>query len=81
MSAAQGQPALLYLIPCTLFTLWGLAWKRGDFVLLWKRDVAAEALEHARKAAAPDRPDEESGAALWQPASPVQHVPRAFLSG
>ena len=55
----QGQPALLYLIPCTLFTLWTLAWRRGDFALLWQRDVAAEALEHARKAQAPDRPDEE----------------------
>ena len=63
----QGQPALLYLIPCTLGTLWVLAWRRGESGLLWKRDVAAEALEHARKSHAPDRPDEESGAAFVSP--------------
>ena len=62
----QGQPALLYLIPCTLCALWTLAWLRGELPLLWRRDVAAEALEHARKAQAPDRPDEESGALCWQ---------------
>ena len=61
-ACTQGQPALLYLIPCTLGTLWVLAWHRGESALLWRRDVAAEALEHARKSHAPDRPDEEAGA-------------------
>ena len=32
---SQGQPALMYLVPCTLCCTWGLAWWRGDVAALW----------------------------------------------
>ncbi|GFR51743.1 hypothetical protein Agub_g14189 [Astrephomene gubernaculifera] len=32
----QGQPALLYLVPCTLLTVLGLAAARGQLGLLWR---------------------------------------------
>ena len=32
----QGQPALLYLIPCTLGTVMLLSWCRGDLPAMWK---------------------------------------------
>lgn len=32
---SQGQPALMYLVPCTLGCTWGLAWWRGDVAALW----------------------------------------------
>ena len=32
---SQGQPALMYLVPCTLATVWLLAWRRGDCAALW----------------------------------------------
>ena len=31
----QGQPALLYLVPCLLGSTFLLAWSRGEIVLLW----------------------------------------------
>lgn len=36
---SQGQPALLYLVPCTLGTALALAWVRGDFWALWRGQV------------------------------------------
>lgn len=32
----MGQPALLYLVPCTLGTVSYLGWKRGDLRALWE---------------------------------------------
>jgi hypothetical protein len=32
----QGQPALLYLIPCTLGTVMLLSWCRGDLPAMWR---------------------------------------------
>lgn len=32
----QGQPALLYLVPCTLGTVFGLGWARGQLGALWR---------------------------------------------
>ena len=32
---AQGQPALLYLVPCTLITAVVIGWKRGELSQLW----------------------------------------------
>ena len=31
----KGQPALLYLVPCTLGTGYVIGWKRGDIKRLW----------------------------------------------
>lgn len=31
----QGQPALLYLVPCTMATIIGLGWRRGELDKLW----------------------------------------------
>eukprot|EP00892_Ulva_mutabilis_P010390 jgi/Ulvmu1/7723/UM039_0029.1 len=36
---SQGQPALLYLVPCTLGTAWMLAWLRGDSRVLWRGQI------------------------------------------
>ncbi len=33
-----GQPALLYLVPCTLLTVLLLAWRRGDLGAMWAGD-------------------------------------------
>ena len=43
---SQGQPALLYLVPCTLGTTWALAWLRGDCRVLWRGEVE-ELKDHA----------------------------------
>lgn len=32
----HGQPALLYLVPGVLFALWGVAWTRGEILLMWR---------------------------------------------
>jgi hypothetical protein len=32
----QGQPALLYLIPCTLGVTLALSWWRGDLPAMWE---------------------------------------------
>ena len=32
----HGQPALLYLVPCVLTSLWGTALVRGEFMLMWE---------------------------------------------
>ncbi|PNG62252.1 Signal peptide peptidase-like 2, partial [Tetrabaena socialis] len=32
----QGQPALLYLVPCTLPTVVALGWARGQLGLMWR---------------------------------------------
>ncbi|GAQ79878.1 Signal peptide peptidase [Klebsormidium nitens] len=37
LMSGQGQPALLYLVPCTLGTLLILAWYRGELAALWSR--------------------------------------------
>lgn len=36
---SKGQPALLYLVPCTLGTAWVLAWLRGDSRVLWRGQI------------------------------------------
>lgn len=38
----QGQPALLYLVPCTLGTVLTLAWCRGDLPQLWAADGSGD---------------------------------------
>ena len=40
----QGQPALLYLVPCTLGTVVLLAWLRGDLPSMWQGNVTEAAL-------------------------------------
>lgn len=36
----KGQPALLYLVPCTLLTTYAVALKRGEVKMLWKGDFS-----------------------------------------
>ena len=38
----HGQPALLYLVPGVLCSLWGTAWVRGDVKLMWEYSEAEE---------------------------------------
>ena len=38
----SGQPALLYLVPCTLGTVWLLACARGEAAALWTCDLEAD---------------------------------------
>ena len=35
IGGSQGQPALLYLVPCTLGTVAALAWAQGDLAAMW----------------------------------------------
>lgn len=39
IGGSKGQPALLYLVPCTLGTAAVLAWARGDFPALWRGQI------------------------------------------
>jgi len=32
----MGQPALLYLVPCTLLPTVYLGWRRGDLAVMWR---------------------------------------------
>jgi hypothetical protein len=41
----RGQPALLYLVPCTLIPPFILAWSRGQFLWLWRSIVGVEQVE------------------------------------
>lgn len=36
IGGSQGQPALLYLVPCTLGTVAALAWAQGDLEAMWE---------------------------------------------
>ncbi len=36
IGGSQGQPALLYLVPCTLGTIAVLAWAQGDLEAMWE---------------------------------------------
>lgn len=36
IGGSQGQPALLYLVPCTLGTVAALAWAQGDLAAMWE---------------------------------------------
>ena len=38
----QGQPALLYLVPCTMLTVVGLGWFHGELKELWTWDESEE---------------------------------------
>lgn len=43
INGVKGQPALLYLVPCTLGPALFLAWYRGELKFLWKlRDGGAK---------------------------------------
>jgi hypothetical protein len=39
IGGSKGQPALLYLVPCTLGTAGVLAWLRGDLPALWRGEI------------------------------------------
>lgn len=39
IGGSKGQPALLYLVPCTLGTAGVLAWARGDLPALWCGEI------------------------------------------
>ena len=46
---ALAQPALLYLVPCTLGVVCFVAWRRGDLAEMWKGiedEQAAQAAQH-----------------------------------
>lgn len=46
---AQGQPALMYLIPCTLGLVLPLSWARGDLPDMWAGDSSdAEGMSKGR---------------------------------
>ena len=49
----QGQPALLYLIPCTLGLTLGLAYWRGDLGEMWEGDASAALLDTCAAGQAP----------------------------
>ena len=38
----HAQPALLYLVPCVISSLWVTAWRKGDSKILWDFDEGAE---------------------------------------
>lgn len=40
LGGSQGQPALLYIVPCTLGCIAGLSWWRGQFWELWDYNVS-----------------------------------------
>lgn len=40
----QGQPALVYLVPCTLITGFVIGWIRGDLKKLWTGQMVSEAV-------------------------------------
>ena len=39
VNGVQGQPALLYLVPCTLGAVWWRGWRRGELRALWHGTV------------------------------------------
>lgn len=45
----HGQPALLYLVPGVLFSLWGTAFVRGDLRTMWEYTEAEEEVTEASK--------------------------------
>ena len=56
----QGQPALLYLVPCTLPVVLLLAWRRGDLPSMWKGNITEAALSRLCKDSDADsQPDVE----------------------
>ncbi|KAH7624044.1 hypothetical protein Ndes2526B_g01296 [Nannochloris sp. 'desiccata'] len=63
----QGQPALLYLVPCTLGMLCLLGWIRGELSALWhwqEKEDQGEGREARRNRRRGDREDVEQGAPL-----------------
>lgn len=65
IGGSKGQPALLYLVPCTLGTAGVLAWVRGDLPALWRGEIldvkdhiSGDASHHGREQAV------EGGAAI-----------------
>ena len=44
----QGQPALLYLVPCTLMPFALLAWRRGELAEMWEGPGWSAAIERGR---------------------------------
>ena len=40
MGGEDGQPALLYIVPLTLLPTLFLAWRRKEFLLMWRGQVS-----------------------------------------
>eukprot|EP00898_Chlorokybus_atmophyticus_P003395 jgi/Chlat1/4056/Chrsp26S04104 len=59
----RGQPALLYLVPCTLGTVILLGWMRGDLGRLWRGKVAPEVSAPADEEWSAWDSDQEAGSA------------------
>ena len=47
--SGKGQPALLYLVPCCLFTVVGLGWRRKELIKLWKGPKSLENADRLKK--------------------------------
>ncbi|KAK9821152.1 hypothetical protein WJX74_001342 [Apatococcus lobatus] len=64
VGGSQGQPALLYLVPCTLGTVAALAWMQGDLGAMWEGVDDEATPQNAFKssdAGSACQTDEESG--------------------
>ena len=57
--SVQGQPALLYLIPCTLGTVMLLSWCRGDLPAMWQGTEPEEDLDGLCKGRLPSILEED----------------------
>jgi len=42
INGVHGQPALLYLVPCTLGTHVVLSWRKGEFIEQWNNVITSE---------------------------------------
>merc|ERR1711968_294565 len=80
INGVRGQPALLYLVPCTLGTLSFMAWFKGEFVELWKGPNMrpGEDMRDDSNLEAPDRSTDESGVAYH--ASTAENVASSELT-
>ena len=56
----SGQPALLYIVPTTLYTIIALAWLRGDLRAMWEGSDEEKAEERMHNARMQGRPRQSS---------------------
>ena len=57
----HGQPALLYLVPGVLLSLWGTAFAKGDTKTMWEYTEAEETEEKDKKDAKFEKEDDQTG--------------------
>lgn len=57
----NGQPALLYIVPCTLGTVFLLGWWRGELITLWNKGEQVPPLEdYVNSSQIDEHPDRSS---------------------